>query len=107
MSACCLRDSLKLSEEFAVIAHTRCSDYEGGRGLMQKTNAARASHPSRIVIADALTVVFHRRRKIIAQPHSTLFRAGMPRINDNLKLALQGYDSPFPSSSKEGLQRGR
>jgi hypothetical protein len=64
-----------------------------------KTNAARASHPSRIVIADVLTAVFRRGRKIIVQ--IALRKA--PCRDAHLRLALQGYDSALSSSVEGGF----
>jgi hypothetical protein len=69
-----------------------------GQGL-QRTNAARASHPSRIVVVDVLNCRLSPRRKIIAQLHSEeCFAFDAP-----LRLALQGYDSAFPSLLEEGF----
>jgi hypothetical protein len=53
-----------------------------------KTNAARASHPSRIVIADALTAVFRE-----AKDHRATAPLTVPCCDVLLRLALQGYDS--------------
>jgi hypothetical protein len=72
-----------------------------GEGVRKKTNAAWASHPSRIVIADVLNRCLSPRRKIIAQRRSEERHAAMT----NLKLALQGYDSAFPSLFSEELLR--
>jgi len=66
--------------------------------LLKKTNAARASHPSRIVIADVLTAVLR-------------FRGGSSR-NHTLESAMHrclpeacasGYDSALPSFLEEEL----
>ena len=66
----------------------------------EETNAARASHPSRIVIADVLTAVFRRgeRSSRIRTPKSALQRRP-------LRLALQVRTLAFPSLLEEGLLR--
>jgi hypothetical protein len=44
---------------------------EGGNSKEPpKTNAAQASHPGRIVIADNLTAVFRFRKRSSGNPHS-------------------------------------
>jgi hypothetical protein len=69
------------------------------RDKRPKTNAAWASHPGRIVIADVLIAAFRLGRKIIAQLHSQERYASMP-------LSLRsGSDSAFPSSLEEGFLR--
>src|SRR5271166_4440561 len=61
---------IRLRPEFSEKVGRSCS-------LKAKTNAAWASHPSRIVIADILTATFRRGRKIIAQLHSEKCPAAM------------------------------
>jgi len=70
-----------------------------GEGSEKKTNAAWASHPGRIVIADVSDCRLSPGRKIIAQPHSWKCYAAMPL---NLR---SGSDSAFPSSLEEGFLR--
>jgi hypothetical protein len=50
-----------------------CGDRVG-----EKTNAARASHPSRIVVANVLNWRLSLERKNIAHPHSEERLAAMP-----------------------------
>jgi hypothetical protein len=73
----------------------------GGTKGPKKTNAARASHPSRIVIAEVLIVIFHHGRKIVVQ---TALRK-VPRIDAHLRLALQDQDRALPSLLEEGFLR--
>jgi hypothetical protein len=68
--------------------------------LKSKTNAAWASHPSRIVIADVLPAVF-RRGERIAQLHSE--KCGASTLT--AKLSLHGYSSALSSSLEGGFLR--
>jgi hypothetical protein len=70
-----------------------------GRKL-QKTNAARASHPSRIVIVDVLVAIvrFRERSSRNGKSKNAVLRC-------SLLLALQGYDFALPSLLEERFLR--
>ena len=68
--------------------------------VTQETNAARASHPSRIVIVDVLVAIvrFRERSSRIGNPKNAVLDA-------RLLLALQVKDFALPSLSEERFLR--
>jgi hypothetical protein len=74
------------------------SDSITSEAMLKNTNAARASHPSRIVIADVLTAVLRFRGGSSRNrtPESAMHRC-LP------EACASGYDSALPFFSEEEL----
>lgn len=71
---------------------------------MQETNAARASHPSRIVIADVLTAVFRLGAFALgAKEHRADALRRMPCIRCSPEACASGlrFDGFHPSRKKD------
>src|SRR5580704_467066 len=103
MSACCLRDSLKLSEEVAVIEGAQRSVVimraEEGRCKSNIKNKCGPGQPPKPhCYRGRSDCCLSPRRKIQRSSRNRApdsYERRAPRIDDHLKLTLQSYDSAF------------